>query len=589
MNPIPAQYKHTTSQDNSFSIAQYFPFLGWLLNYNSKNLTGDVTAGIIVAIMLVPQSMAYALLAGLPPQVGLYASIIPLIVYGLMGSSRALAVGPVATMSLLVASALSSMELATVQQHIQTALLLALMVGTIQLLMGIFRIGFVVNFLSRPVQSGYTSAVGLIIGLSQFKHLIGVSIPRTQSTPELVQLLVTHLPDSNTTVLLISVISVAILLYFKFYLKKQLVKFNLPDYIIAPLTKLGPLVAVIIGILIVATNRLDTAYAVSIVGEIPAGLPAFGVPMLDNNMISQLLPFALTIAVVGYIEGISIAKALASRRRQKIDANQELIAVGLSNIGASLSGGYPVAGGFSRSVVNFTAGANTGLASILSGSLIAVTILFLTPIFYYLPNAVLGAIIIVAVSALFDIETMKHTWRYDKADFISLIATFAIVLLLGPTNGIFVGVITSIGLYLWRTSRPHVAVVGQIGDTEEYRNILRHDVKTYHNILALRVDESLYFSNTTYLEDIVLGTIADNPEVDHFVLICSAVNFIDSSALDTLESLHYSLKLSNVSMYCSGVKGPVMDKLRSIGFVDRIGKDHFFLSTHEAITQLRMP
>ncbi len=587
MNQIPAKYKHTTSQDNSFTILQYFPFLDWLRNYKRSDLTGDMTAGIIVAIMLVPQSMAYALLAGLPPQVGLYASIVPLIVYGLLGTSRALAVGPVAMVSLLVATALGGLELTSVAQYVQMALILALLVGIIQLTMGIFRIGFLVNFLSHPVLSGFTSAVAIVIGLSQFKHLIGVDVPRTDSMPELALFVIEKLPDTNITVLVLSFISVAILLYFKYFLKKHLTYFNLPDHIVSPITKLGPLVAVVIGIGLVVITEVDITSNVPIVGNIPAGLPEFIVPTFDTDYLSQLIPFAFTIAIVGYLESISVAKALASRRRQKVNANQELIALGTANISASFTGGYPVAGGFSRSIVNFAAGSNTGLASIISASLIAITMLFLTPVFYYLPNAVLGAIILVAVTSLFDFETIKHTWHYDKADFASLVVTFVAVLLIGIETGILVGAGTSIGLYLWRTSRPHVAVVGQIGDTQEYRNVLRHENTTTHdNILALRVDESLYFPNAQYLEEVVLNTIADNPKVDHFILICSAINFIDSSALDTLESLHYSLKLSNVNMYCAGVKGPVMDRLRHIGFVDRIGKDNFFMSTHEAVTAL---
>jgi len=586
MRQTPAKYRHTTSQSNDFSIRQYLPFLDWMLNYERNNLTGDVTAGVIVAIMLVPQSMAYALLAGLPPQVGLYASIFPLIIYGLLGTSRALAVGPVAMVSLLVASALSSLELTSVAQILQIALILALIVGLIQLAMGVFRIGFMVNFLSHPVLSGFTSAVAIVIGLSQFKHLIGVSVPRTESMPELAMLVIERLPQTNIIVLILSVVSVAILFYFKYGLKSHLSRFRLPDHLISPITKLGPLIVVIIGIGIVAVASLDTLYHVPIVGDIPAGLPQFALPTVDLDMMSQLFPFAFTIAIVGYLESISVAKALASRRRQKVDANQELIALGTANIGASFTGGYPVAGGFSRSVVNFEAGSNTGMASIISASLIAITMLFLTPIFYYLPNAVLGAIILVAVISLFDFETIKHTWHYSKADFASLVVTFVAVLLIGIENGIIFGIATSIGLYLWRTSRPHVAVVGRVSDTQEYRNVLRHDVTTHDNILALRVDESLYFHNVQYVEETVLATIADNPNVDHFILICSAVNFIDSSALDVLESLHHSLKMNNVNMCCAGVKGPVMDRLQHIGFVDRIGEDNFFLSTHEAVTHL---
>lgn len=587
MNRQPIQFRHKTHQNSDFNIRQYFPFMGWLLRYNRKYLTGDIIAGVIVAIMLVPQSMAYALLAGLPPQIGLYASIVPLIIYGLLGTSRALAVGPVAMVSLLVASALGHMDLSSVAQYVQMAVVLSLMVGVIQLTMGILKVGFLVNFLSHPVLSGFTSAVAIVIGLSQFKHLIGVSIPRTGSTLELGKVILTQLSNTNLVVLALSLFSVSVLLYFKFFLNKHLTQIGLNKNIIAPVIKLGPLVVAVVGLGAVALGSLDVIYDVPIVGEVPAGLPPFAIPTFDFQMISDLLPFALTLSIVGYLESISVAKALASRRRQKIDANQELIAMGVANIGGSLTSGYPVAGGFSRSMVNFTAGANTPLASMISAGLIAVTMLFLTPTFYYLPNAVLGAIIIVAVITLFDWKTVVHTWHYSKADFASLIATFIAVLLIGVENGIMIGVITSLGLYLWRTSRPHVAVVGQIENTQEYRNVLRHEVKTYPNIIAMRVDESLYFPNAQYLEDVILNTVADNPDVEHFLLICSAINFIDVSALEILESLHHSLEGVGVGMYYASMKGPVMDRFRKIGFVEKIGDDHFFLSTHDAMESLK--
>jgi len=587
MNRQSAQYQHKTSQDNGFNIRQYFPFMGWLVHYNRLDLVGDLTAGVIVAIMLVPQSMAYALLAGLPPQVGLYASIVPLIIYGLLGTSRALAVGPVAMISLLVASALSHMELTSVAQYVQVAILLAFLVGVIQMVMGILKIGFLVNFLSHPVLSGFTSAVAVVIGLSQFKHLIGVSIPRTESTFEIIGLIIPQLENTNLVVLALSIASISVLLYFKFFLGRHLTQIGISETIIAPLVKLGPLVIAILGLGIVAVGGWDVAFSVPIVGKVPAGLPPFALPTFDNELIVELLPFAFTLGIVGYLESISVAKALASRRREKVDANQELIAIGMANIGSSFTGGYSVAGGFSRSMVNFTAGANTPLASIISAGLIALTMLFLTPTFYYLPNAVLGAIISVSVISLFDWKTVQHTWHYNKADFASLVVTFIAVIVLGFENGIMVGVGTSLVLFLWRTSRPHIAIVGQIGDTEEYRNVLRHDVKTYPNIIAMRIDESLYFSNTQYLETVILETVADHPEAEYFLLICSAVNFVDSSALDVLESLHHSFDGIGVDMYYAGIKGPVMDRFRKIGFVDQIGEDHFFLSTHDAIEYLK--
>jgi sulfate permease, SulP family len=587
MNHQSAQFQHKTSQASGLNIQQYFPFLGWLLHYNRKHLTGDIIAGVIVAIMLVPQSMAYALLAGLPPQVGLYTSIVPLVIYGLLGTSRALAVGPVAMVSLLVASALGHMGLSSVAEYVQWAILLSLMVGMIQLAMGVSKVGFLVNFLSHPVLSGFTSAVAIVIGLSQFKHLIGVSVPRTESTIELVGHIVAQLSNTNGVVLALSLVAVTVLLYFKFFLAKHLTHYGLNENIISPLTKLGPLVVAVLGLVIVAMGGLHEAFGVPIVGDVPAGLPSIVIPTFDFDIISELLPFALTLSIVGYLESISVAKALASRRRQKVDANQELIALGAANIGSSLTGGYPVAGGFSRSMVNFTAGANTPLASIISAGLIAMTMLFLTSTFYFLPNAALGAIIIVTVITLFDLKTMRYTWQYSKADFVSLIMTFVSVLFIGVESGIVIGVLTSLMLYLWRTSRPHVAIVGQIGDTEEYRNILRHNVKTHSNIIAMRVDESLYFPNAQYLEEVILNTVADDPDTEYFVLICSAVNFIDVSALETLESLHHSLAGVGVEMYYASIKGPVMDRLRKIGFVDEIGENYFFLSIHEAMENLK--
>ena len=587
MNRPSARYQHQTSQSTGFSIKQYLPFMDWLVNYNRKNLSGDVTAGVIVAIMLVPQSMAYALLAGLPPQVGLYASIVPLVVYGLLGTSRALAVGPVAIMSLLVASALSQLNISSVEQYVQFAILLALLVGIIQLIMGVFKIGFLVNFLSHPVLSGFTSAVSIVIGLSQVKYLFGISVPHTESTPELLAVLFEKLPETNTTVLVLSAVAIVVLLYFKFVLPKQLAKTSLSNMMTTSLTKLGPLTVVIFGIIVVSAIGLDTTANVSVVGAIPAGLPPFAIPTLDGSVISELMPFAFTIAFVGYLESISVAKALASRRRQKVDANQELIALGVANLGASFSGAYPVAGGVARSMVNFTSGANTGLASIISASLIVLTLLILTPLFYYLPNAILASIIVMAVLTLFDWKAAVHTWQYSKADFVSLMVTFIGVLLMGVENGILIGATTSLGLFLWRTSRPHVAVVGQIGETRHYRNVLRHETITHPNIIAMRVDESLYFPNAQYLEDVVLNTLADNPEVDYFVLICSAVNFIDVSALEILESLYHALDAMGVGMYCAEVKGPVMDRLQQIGFVEELGEHHFFLSTHDAMEYLK--
>jgi SulP family sulfate permease len=329
--------------------------------------------------------------------------------------------------------------------------------------------------------------------------------------------------------------------------------------------------------------RLDTAAGVKIVGTVPAGLPPLTLLAFDSATWTALLPTALVISFVGYLESIAVAKSLASKRRQKVDANQELIALGVANLGASVTGGYPVTGGFSRSVVNYDAGANTGLASIITAAAIALTAIFLTPLFTYLPQAVLAAIVIVAVAGLVDVKTFRHVWRYNKADAASFVITFLAVLLFDVEVGILVGIAAALILFIYRTSTPHVAIVGRVGESEIYRNVLRHPVQCWPNVLAMRIDESLYFANSKFLEDTVLGLIADRPEVEHFVLIGTAVNFIDASALETLVALHQDLQDAGVRLHLAAIKGPVMDRLQAIGFVDLIGREQVHLSTHDAM------
>jgi SulP family sulfate permease len=571
--------------ESGFNWRRYLPILEWLPAYQRDDLVGDLLAGLIVAIMLVPQGMAYALLAGLPPQVGLYASIVPLILYGILGTSRALAVGPVAIVSLLVASGVGGLSAQGTAEYIQLALTLALLVGVIQTVMGLLRVGFLVNFLSHPVLAGFTSAAAIIIGFSQMKHLLGVDIPRMDFF-ETVRYTAVHLNETNLITFGVGAASVAILFYFKKGLNGRLQKWGVSPQIATPLSKSGPLVVVLFGALLVWGLGLHEGQNVSIVGDVPGGLPPLTLPLLDVNVWQALLPTALAISFVGYMESISVAKSLASKRREKVDANQELVGLGMANLGATFTGGYPVTGGFSRSVVNFAAGARTGLASIITAVLVALTVIFLTPLFYFLPKAVLAAIIMVAVVGLIDVETLRHVWRYNKADAASMLVTFVAVLALGIETGILVGVASAILLFIWRTSKPHVAVVGRLGETETYRNVQRHPVQTCEHAVVVRVDESLYFANTKYLEEVVLCQAADNPEIDHFVLVGTAVNFIDASALETLESLIHQLKDADVEFHMAAVKGPVMDRLESIGFVDEIGRDHIHLSTHEAMAAI---
>jgi SulP family sulfate permease len=567
-------------------MARYLPCLGWLRQYRLQDVVSDALAGAIVAIMLVPQSMAYALLAGLPPQMGLYASMAPLLLYGLLGSSRTLSVGPVAIDSLLVAAGLASLAQPGSAQYVALALALAGMVGLLQLGMGALRLGFLVNFLSQPVLSGFISAAALVIAGSQIQHLLGLSMPRTESFFVLIYRLVIHSPDSRLVPLGLGLGSLLVLFYFRSAVGRHLARWWLPEAGRDALTRSGPLVVVVLGTLLVWGLGLHTRAAVKVVGAIPAGLPSVTVPALQWEHWQALLPLAITLSLVGFMESISVAKSLASRRRQKVDADQELIALGMANLGAAFTGGYSVSGGLSRSVVNFSAGARTGLASIITSLLVALTVLWLIPLLYYLPQVVLATVIIMAAISLIDMASFRQAWRYNKAEAAVFLLTFGSVLALGVETGIVVGTVAALTLYLWHTSRPHVAIVGRVGDSEHFRNIRRHHVTTVPHVLAMRVDESLYFANTRYLEDVILGAVADTPEVRHVVLICSAVNYIDTSALETLNQLIDDLRQAGVDFYLAEVKGPVMDRLQRAGFVDRLGAERIFLSTHQAMQTL---
>jgi SulP family sulfate permease len=567
-------------------LQQYIPALNWLRNYQSKHLFGDITAGIIVTSLLIPQGMAYALLAGLPPQIGLYASILPAIIYPLLGTSQVLAVGPVAVDSLMVAAAIAKLAPQGSSEYLALAIALAFLVGIIEIGMGVLRMGFLVNFLSRSVISGFISGAAIIIGFSQVKHLLGLKIPSTESFVELLTLILGKITEVNWVTLSLGLSSIAILLYFNQPLVKLLKRQGWSEQRILPISKSAPLLVVILGTLLVSVFQWDRVAGVKIVGMVPLGLPPLTIPSFDLQTWRSLLPAALAIALVGYMEGFSGAQALASKRREKIDPNQELIAFGAANMSAAFTGGYPVTGGVSRSVVNFAAGANTGLASIITGILVAITVMFFTSWFYFLPQTCLAATIITAVYKLIDFATLKRMWNYDKADAIAWLVTFSAVLGLGVEKGIIFGAIVALSLHLWHTSRPHIAIVGRLGESEHFRNVLRYEVKTSPQVLAIRVDASLYFANAKYMENFLSREISDRPDVTSVVLVCSAVNLIDASALEVLESLIADLKSIGINFCFSEVKGPVMDKLLNIGFVDYVGRDHFFLSTDIAMREL---
>lgn len=567
-------------------FSRYIPALDWLLNYRSQYLVGDITAGIIATSLLIPQSMAYAQLAGLPPQVGLYASILPAILYPLIGTSRVLAVGPVAVDSLMVAAAISKFAPPNSAAYLSFAVALAFLVGTIEMVMGIFRLGFLVNFLSRSVTSGFISGAAVIIACGQIKHLLGLKIPATESFGELVISIVRNLSQTNLLTLAVGGASMGVLIYCNRPLVRQLQRRGWNDRQVLSISKSAPLVIVILGTLLVWGLHLDRVASIKIVGNIPAGLAPLRLPSFDVQMLQSLLPAAVGISLVGYLEAYAGGQALASKRREKIDANQELLALGVANLGASVTGGFPVTGGVSRSVVNSAAGANTGLASIVTGLLVAVTVMFLTPLFYYLPQTCLAAVIITAVYTLIDVTTLRRMWAYDKGDAIAWLTTFGAVLGLGVEQGILVGALLALALHLWRTSHPHIAIVGRLGDSEHFRNVLRYDAIASPEVLALRMDASLYFANAKYLENFITQAIVDRVEVKSVLLVCSAINLIDASALEILENLIADLRGLGIQFYFAEVKGPVMDKLNKIGFVDYVGRDRFFLSTDIAMREL---
>jgi sulfate permease, SulP family len=559
------------------------PILEWAPRYTRADTVNDLFAAVIVTIMLVPQSLAYAMLAGLPPVVGLYASILPLIAYALFGTSRTLAVGPVAVVSLMTAAAVAPLAATGTAEYVTAAITLAFLSGLVLLAMAVLRLGFLANFLSHPVISGFITASGLLIAASQLKHILGIRA-EGDTLPHIALALAHGLGSTNLPTLIIGVAATGFLFWARHSLKALLLRAGLGRRGADLLAKAGPLAAIILSILAVVTLGLDEA-GVRIVGEIPAGLPPFALPSFDPKLWLDLLPAAVLISLVGFVESVSVAQTLAAKRRQRIVANQELIGLGTANLASALSGGYPVTGGFARSVVNFDAGAATPLAGAATAVGILGATLFLTPLFRYLPQAVLAATIIVAVLSLVDLAAIRRTYAYSKADFAAMAVTIALVLLVGVEAGIVAGVALSLLLFLWRTSTPHIAIVGRVPGTEHFRNIERHQVLTSPALLSIRVDESLYFANARFLEDRILAEVAARPGLRHVVLMCSAVNMIDASALESLEAIADRLQSAGIGFHLSEVKGPVMDGLRRSDFF-RHFDGRVFLSQHEAAAAL---
>ncbi len=564
-------------------MKNFLPILRWAPAYNISKFSDDALAAAIVTIMLIPQSLAYALIAGLPPEMGLYASILPLAVYAFFGTSNTLAIGPVAVISLMTATVIGRVAETGSADYIAAAMTLAVLTGAILCILGAIRLGFMANFLSHPIIAGFITASGILIAATQLKHIFGVAAGG-DNLFEILESLALHITDVNVTTLAIGGFSILFLYWTRSQFKKRLVAIGIPAKIASSVAKAGPLLAVIGTTLLVFSLGLQTK-GVAIVGAVPQGLPHIALPDFNLPLWRELAGPAFLIAIIGYVESISVAQTLAAKRRERIDLDQEMIALGAANLSAGLSGGFPVTGGFSRSVVNFDAGAKTPAAGAFAAIGIGLAALYLTPLLYYLPRATLAATIIVAVLSLINIDIIKRTWAYSKSDFAAMTVTIAGVFIYGVEIGIVAGILLSIILLLYRASVPHYAIVGQVPGTEHFRNIKRQKVITSPDVAAIRIDGNLFFANARFLEDHILGLVADEPSLKHIVLMCSAINEIDASALESLETINERLSHAGVTFHLSEVKGPVMDRLKRTHFLEALS-GRVFLSQFEAMHTL---
>ncbi|OJH07064.1 MAG: sulfate:proton symporter [Alcanivorax borkumensis] len=563
-------------------VIRWLPASDWLARYTRADAAGDGLAAIIVTILLVPQGLAYALLAGMPPETGLYASMLPLIVYGLFGTSSSLSVGPAALTSLITASAAGALAHGDPQLFIQAAIGMGLLSGAVLIIMAVLRLGWLTNLLSHPVIIGFVSGCAILIASSQLKHLLGIPA----SGNNIVQLgrsLSAHLNQSHWLTVAISAIAIASLLIPK-QLNGAFKRSRLPAWLAAFMGKSGPILAVLVTTVLAFSFDLDQQ-GLAIVGAIPSGLPHLSTPQMDWNHWKAVATPALLLALIGFVESISLAQALAARRRERISPNRELMGLGLANLASGLSGSFAVTGSFSRTTVSFEAGARTPMTSLLTGMGIALVALFFTGLFYALPLATLAAIIVVGIIPLIELGEIRQLWRYSRPDSIAMVVTLFGVLLINVQSGLLIGVGLSVVLFLWRTSQPHVAEVGLVPGTQHFRNIDRHDAIISDQILSIRVDESLYFGNARPLEDLLYDHAMGRPGVAHVVLMCSAINHLDASAVQSLESLNARLDAAGVQLHLSEVKGPVMDRLTKTHLLSTLS-GQVFLSQYQAIEAL---
>ena len=568
---------------NLTRLGRLLPITHWLRTYDRQTFLRDFFGAAIVSFLFIPQSLAYAVQAGLPASAGLYASIVPVMGYALFGTSRVLAIGPFAITSLMTGAILSRYAPHGTAEYAGLALVLAMLTGLVLLLMGIMRLGFLSNFLSYPVSSAYITASAILIAASQLKLVLGIEA-HGATLPEIVPQLLANAQTFNAITATIGGLAIVAIALARVYLEALLVRFGLATEVAVMTSRAAPLLVAAIAGAVTYFDDLP-AKGVAIVGPLAGGIPPFTPPPVDASLWLKLLPSAALIALVSFIGSVSTAQTFAAKKRETILPNQELLGQGVANVLAAFFGGFPVTGGFSRTVVNYSAGVRTPIASIFTGLGIALVSGLLGPALVYLPQAVLAAIVIVAVMSLADINTLRRTWVYSGADFAAAIATLVLTLLYGVEIGIIAGILISVALFLYRTSRPHLATVGLVPHTEHFRSVSRHEVITSPTVLSVRVDQSLYFANARYLEERIATLLTELPQVRHLVLICSAVNEIDASALESLESLNERLRDMGVSFHLSEVKGPIMDRLRRSNFLSHL-TGRVFLSHYLAMVDL---
>ena len=566
------------------SLTKLFPILASIQTYRPSFLAGDLVAGITVGIILIPQGMAYAMLAGLSPEVGLYASFLPLIVYAIWGTSPYISIAPVAITSLVVGQALAPIVGNDLQNLLVLACLLAFLEGSLQFVMGFLRLGFIINFMSLPVIQGYISAASIAIIISQFSTLLGLPLYRNEKPFQTVIEVFKNLNQSHSNTVITSLIAITLLIYSKRLLQKHLLMFSLPPFWSYIIPKATPIIVLIGGALVVQYGFLQ---GVELVGALPLQTNTIQTPVLNLDNILILLPIAGYICLISFMETISVGTTLANRDGKKLNANKELKALGMANIASSFSGGFSVSGSLSRSIVNYDSGAKTSLSSIITASMIITTILFFSDYLAFLPRAILSSVIVVAIYTMIQFKSFKSIARLSKIDLLSFLATFFAVIFLGVKHGLIVGVLTSVFLYMWVTSKPHIAIVGRVKKTEHFRNVLRHQVEVYPQMLVIRIDESLTFVNSKFLEEALWKIIKSHSDVNKIVISATNINHIDFSALINFKHFIIQLKQQNYIYAISEIKGPVMDFLIKANFHQEVGEDNIYLSTHLAVNTLR--